>query len=58
MKSFIKTSDKKTIEYLRNHGFKEIVGANKDVVTFVNDMGKSITSFADAKFVYSDKIEL
>lgn len=55
MKSFIVTSDKATIEYLRNHGFTEIKGFSNDVVTFVNSIDKPIT-FDNAKYVYSNKI--
>lgn len=57
--NFIKTSDPATIKYLRGIGFKEVKSETKtsNVATFVNDACKPIT-FSNAKFVYTNKIEL
>lgn len=56
--NFIKTSDPSTIQYLRSHGFQEVkTEGNTDIVTFFNDSSKTV-AFADAKLVYSNKLDI
>lgn len=58
MQNFIKTGDQETIAYLRSLGFKEMKSdRHSSVVTFINDKTKPIT-FEDAKFIYTDKLEI